>query len=136
MKKHKLSKNVIYTGPVPHIQVFKYILQSWIGLCILEDNPKYRVEIPIKIFEYIACGIPVIGSTSINAFNKFITKNNAGISVETKSIPKIVNAVLTILDDYKKYSHNALRIGKKCIWEEGEFIKLYKEVIAKCYQKK
>jgi glycosyltransferase involved in cell wall biosynthesis len=33
-----------------------------VGVSPLQDIPKFRVNIPVKIFEYWACGLPVVAS--------------------------------------------------------------------------
>ncbi len=62
IERRGLAGRVNLTGLVPHERVIELLGQADIGLCPLRDVPKFRVNLPQKIFEYMACSLPVVGS--------------------------------------------------------------------------
>ena len=49
-------------GFVPASEVYQYYANSHVGLAILYPEKNYLESLPIKAFEYLACGLPVIMS--------------------------------------------------------------------------
>lgn len=49
-------------GPAPHSEMAKTLSRAKIGVSPLLDIPKFRRNIPVKVFEYWASGLPVISS--------------------------------------------------------------------------
>lgn len=37
-------------------------LGAWTGLALLDDTPAFHAAMPTKLYEYMACGLPVLGS--------------------------------------------------------------------------
>ena len=61
-KNHPAWKWVIYHGLIPHDKVFKVISNSFIGLLILSNRKTFEESYPIKLFEYMSMGIPILAS--------------------------------------------------------------------------
>ncbi len=57
-----LSAQVEMVGRIRHDEMARALGRTRIGICPLQDIPKFRVNIPVKVFEYWACGLPVIAS--------------------------------------------------------------------------
>jgi len=59
-KKYGISDRVVFTGMVPYSQVPKYI--SAVDVCLIpfKINSITKKALPLKLFEYMACGKPVI----------------------------------------------------------------------------
>ncbi len=57
-----LGTHVHMLGRVPHSEMARTLSQAKIGISPLLDIPKFRRNIPVKVFEYWACGLPVIAS--------------------------------------------------------------------------
>jgi glycosyltransferase involved in cell wall biosynthesis len=58
-----LQNNVIFTGTVPHEEVPQYLnLMSGCLIPFRTDLPLSHVALPDKLFEYLACGKPVIST--------------------------------------------------------------------------
>lgn len=48
--------------PLPHDQVWKVLAQAHVGILPYLDDEKFRVSSPIKLFEYMAAGLPILAS--------------------------------------------------------------------------
>ena len=49
-------------GPVPYDQLPAVLAEADVGLSLLSDHDKYRVNVPTKVFDYMAAGIPYVSS--------------------------------------------------------------------------
>ena len=70
-KKNGLSNNVIFTGTVPYSKVPRYI--SCMDVCTIPFKPNAvsQNSLPLKLFEYMACEIPVI-STKVEGIRETV----------------------------------------------------------------
>jgi glycosyltransferase involved in cell wall biosynthesis len=48
--------------PVPHEQVPAYLAQAHVGVLPFPDEERFRVSSPIKLFEYMAAGLPILAT--------------------------------------------------------------------------
>lgn len=100
IEENNLKENIRFIGKVPHNEVESFIRKSKIGVVTLLPLPKYYKNIPIKQFEYMSCGIPVIGS-NLPPIEKFINSYNSGIIVNPEKPEEIAQAMVTLLEDDK-----------------------------------
>lgn len=106
--KNDLKKNITLLDHVNYSQVSNYYNQSKIGIVTLLQSKTFEVSMPIKIFEYMAFGLPIIGS-NFGHIKEYILKENCGIVVNpnnTKEIAFAMIEILTNIDKYKLYSEN------------------------------
>lgn len=96
--KNDLEGSIIFTGRVPHLEVEDYIRKSRIGVVTLLPLPKYFKNIPIKQFEYMSCGIPVVGS-DLPPIKRFLTSHNSGLIVDPTNPQEIALALDRLLSD-------------------------------------
>ena len=68
-----IQENVIFTGNIPHENVPTYICACNMAISHVPDIFVYRQSFPLKVLEYISCGVPVLAS-NINA-HKEINKS-------------------------------------------------------------
>lgn len=47
-------------GRLPPAQAWMLAPGAWAGLALLEDTPAFRAAVPSKLYEYLACGLPVV----------------------------------------------------------------------------
>ena len=139
IKTNDLENNIIFTGKVLHSEVENYIRKSRIGLVALLPYPKYYKNIPIKQFEYMSCGIPVIGS-DLPPIKKFIESYNSGIIVDPLDPNNIANAEIKLLEDSElcsKLGENGVRAVKEMYnWSnmESKLLKIYNGFDIQWYQ--
>jgi len=93
-----IKDNFIFTGLVPYDSVPLYINASDVCVApfIKERNEKIGLS-PLKIYEYMACGKPVISSRIPNL--EFIEEQNAGLLVEPENTLELASALVSLLSD-------------------------------------
>lgn len=129
-----ISDNVDIIDSVPHEDVIKYLRKCSIGIVTLLPIPKYLKNIPIKQFEYMAAGIPVVGS-NIPPIERFIKEADAGIVVDPKNTRQISDAIMKLLADknlYKTLSQNGINAVKdKFNWwkMEEKMLQIYSQLL-------
>lgn len=55
---------------------------AWAGLLLLEDTPAFRAAMPSKLYEYLACGLPVV-TTALPRPADLVTRTGAGAVVDS-----------------------------------------------------
>jgi len=130
---NNLNDMIEFLGFIPHQDIPDYINASDIGIVLLKPIPKFLKNIPIKQFEYMACGKPVIGSR-LPPIENFVGKEGAGILVDPNDIDEISEAIIYLLDHPKSRDEMGGR-GKKAIerkynWDRMEniLIGIYSEI--------
>lgn len=133
IKENKLENNIKYIGRVPHNEVKGYIEKSKMGVVAFLPYPRYAKNIPIKQFEYMSCGIPVIGG-NLPSVKRFVEKYNSGIIVNPEDPQDIANAIVKIIEDpqlREKLSLNGIKaVKEEYNWSnmEKRLFKIYKSL--------
>ena len=135
IKAANLESNVELMPAVPFSKIKNFYMQSEIGICGWHLNSKNINAIPIKIFEYMAFGLPVIFSNQGIA-TKYITEYNTGILVNPYNPHQIAEAILSLLNN-KVYYDELSANGKKAItekynWqnEEQKLLNVYRQLFS------
>ena len=129
ISKKEAWSNTSYLGFLNRNEIKNLLSNSKIGFLTLYKTPNHMHSLPVKLFEYMLAGIPVIAS-DIPVWKQIIEKYNCGICVDPHDIEAIKKAVIRLTEnpeDAKKMGAN----GKQAIldefsWEvEFETIKNY-----------
>lgn len=92
-----LSDHFIFTGRIPHADIPYYICSS--ELCtapfIPGRNDKTGLS-PLKIYEYLACGKPVVAS-NLPGVKEIITESRGGVLVEPRNAEDLGRAIVRML---------------------------------------
>ena len=91
-------KCVNYLGYLDRSGINKLYNKSRVGLVVLKDTPNHRYSLPIKMFEYMAAGIPVIAS-DFPIWKNIIDEVQCGICVDPENIIAIQSAIRQLLTD-------------------------------------
>jgi glycosyltransferase involved in cell wall biosynthesis len=83
---------------VPHTDIVAYLRAARVGLAPLQPIPKYFKNIPQKIFEYMACGVPILGS-DLPTITPFVMNAGAGMVTDCTRPEPLADGILRILND-------------------------------------
>ena len=97
-----LEKNIQLFSHVKYEEVSEFYNNSKVGLITWLPSKALNIKMPIKIFEYMAFALPIIGS-DFGHIKEYIDKDNCGIVVNPNSPEDISNAMITLLTDRSKY---------------------------------
>ncbi|MCG7848456.1 MAG: glycosyltransferase family 4 protein, partial [ANME-2 cluster archaeon] len=102
IKSLSLRDNFIFIGAVPHEVVPKYINAS--DICIALFTGERIKEVgggsTIKLYEYMACSKPVIGTLGLSTF-EILTKYKSGIITNSENSQDISKSILYLLENEK-----------------------------------
>lgn len=85
-------KSVNELGFLNRQGIRKVLSQSRAGLVTLLPLPNYLDALPIKMFEYMSAGIPVIAS-NFDLWRKIVEENDCGLCVDPMSPQSIASAI-------------------------------------------
>ncbi len=89
---------VIDANPVPHAQVAARVTQAKIGFIPLPDLPKFQMNIPTKLFEFMALKMPVVLS-NLPPSRPFVGDGTCAIMVPSDDYGAYADAIVKLLDD-------------------------------------
>lgn len=132
---NNLMADVTFTGGLPFQDIPKYIGAMDIAVAPYPklDNFYYS---PIKIFEYMASGKPVIAS-KIGQIENIIEHNKTGILVEPGNIDELTDNILKLSCDNdlrKKLGENAFeKVKSEYTWEKNaeRILDIYENILTK-----
>ena len=101
VKRLGVSRHFLFTGMVHYKQIPLYINIADIGVApfISQRNRQTGVS-PLKVFEYMACGKPVVASRIEGL--EFIEAEGAGLLVEPEDLISLETALFELLKDPQK----------------------------------
>jgi glycosyltransferase involved in cell wall biosynthesis len=133
VKEHGLEETFIFTGRIDHENISALLQCADIYYSILQPTKQYKTSTPIKIFEAMYMGLPVIGNAEFPEVVKILGKPKAGVLVKC-DIKEIVKAMEMLIKDPKKrkqLGEKAKKIAEKnYIWEEAKLVDLYNNLLS------
>jgi len=113
--------HIHYIGKKPYSEVAPYIANAEMGFVLTQniDNRGQHGAYPLKLFETLACGIPVI-ATPISGQADIIKTGNCGIILDKSSLKDLLNAV-NILYEQKEQrkrlgENGSIHVRKNYSW--------------------
>ena len=98
-EKMDVSANFIFTGAVPYKSVPLCINVSDVCIAPFIRTRNDRLGLsPIKIYEYLACGKPVVAS-NIKGVGDLLDNSNSGIVVTPEDPTELANAIIKLCKD-------------------------------------
>jgi glycosyltransferase involved in cell wall biosynthesis len=98
--KRGLANSVKYVGVLPREEVIELCRSATIGVVAHLPESQGDVAWPVKMFEYMACGLPLI-YTTLGAMVRLADDHEIGIAVEPFDIEALANAFTTLATDHK-----------------------------------
>ena len=135
VKQYTGWNKVLEHGWLDRKGVHSILQDSFTGLVTLHPIINYQDALPVKMFEYMAAGLPVIYS-DISLWKDIIEKEQCGISVDpysAKDISNAINFLASNLDKAKGMGINGRQaVINKYNWgvEEKKLFKLYQGLLS------
>lgn len=134
-QKHPGWKHVVWHGWLDRSSTIRILRSARVGLLLLDATPNHTESLPIKLFEYMAAGIPVIAS-DFPLWESIIKHAGCGLLVDPKDSVAISNAMLWILKNPQKsdeMGRRGLQAVQDCYsWssEEQKLLSLYAKLLS------
>lgn len=100
-RKLGVEENVTFTGKVPYTEIPGILMNSDIGVSPIPPIPAYFLSSPLKIYEYMAAGLPVVANTGIPDQEQTILRSGGGILVPYDAY-EFGQGILKLASDLKK----------------------------------
>jgi glycosyltransferase involved in cell wall biosynthesis len=108
-----LAAQVEIMGRIRHSEMAQALGRARIGICPLQDIAKFRVNIPVKVFEYWACGLPVIAS-DLPPIRPFFKNVHGGILFSPRDAGELAQAMAWLLAHPASSAHMGRR-GREAV---------------------
>jgi len=125
---------VEFIGKIQRDEVKELLQESKVGVVTLHPTINYKDALPVKMFEYMVAGIPVIAS-DFPILKNIIEKEQCGICVNPLDAEEIVDAINYLFKNDNESRAMGER-GKRAVidsynWgiEEKKLFKIYREVL-------
>jgi len=109
-----LTEIMDFKGYVQYELVPKYLQDTDCFICPLPDREEWNVSSPIKVFEYLACGKPII-LTPIAAHKNIVNNKDFIVWTEGDRVEDFVRAI--------EYAYNNRDLLTEAAKEAPDFIK-------------
>lgn len=111
------SSMVRYVGEINEpIEVVKVINAADVGIIPYGDNPNLKRTVPTKLFEYTACGIPIIGTvTEDSILAGYLRRYSIGTTVpplDGESLANAIEDICGVLKNQSELNSNALSFAR------------------------
>lgn len=131
---HPGWSNVDYLGFINRDEIRKQLNLARAGLVVLHPTKAYIHSYPVKMFEYMAAGLPVIAS-DFELWKEFVLKNECGFCINPFNTEDLRNAIVKMINinsEAETMGQNGKNIVKEQYNWEIESLKLerfYKNLI-------
>ncbi len=111
-----LANAVTITGRVPFEQIGFYLRQAAVGWVPWQAYPKNQHNIPTKLFEYMAYGLPVVAS-DLASTQPFVRDGESGFLVPPADVAAHAAALITLLKS-PATAHSMGRAGQQLVRQQ------------------
>jgi glycosyltransferase involved in cell wall biosynthesis len=95
-------------GRIPHLEMAGALTKARVAVCPLQRIPKFLNNIPVKVFESWACGLPVV-ATDLPPIRPFFDRSQYGLLVPPGSPSELARAIRCLLD----HPEEIARVGQQ-----------------------
>jgi glycosyltransferase involved in cell wall biosynthesis len=92
-----LESSTTMQGRIDHEDMARTLSQARIGICPLQPIPKFLLNIPVKVFEFWACGLPVVAS-DLPPIRPFFQNARAGFLFQPGNSADLAKHIGWLLD--------------------------------------
>jgi glycosyltransferase involved in cell wall biosynthesis len=129
-----IKENFVFVDRVPHNELIKYLSASKIGVNHHPPEKRLKTAIPVKIFEYMACGLPVVCS-DLTTIHQFLADENCAILIKPNDVTEFAKGIRFLLSNPEKAkvmgNNGRDAVLKKYNWsvEVGKLLYLYESLL-------
>ncbi len=111
---NKNSVNVNFFWYPKRLEVLDFLMQSKIGIAPFHDDITWKLGIPLKPFDYLSCGLPIVINDVDNWWTKVVKDENIGLvsSGDPKDFAEKIDTILSDDTLWMKMHHNAVNLIK------------------------
>ena len=112
--------HLLTTGWVEHAELAPYLVHADVGV-VLTQPTHYNniIGLPNKLFEYLACGLPVVAS-DLPQMARVVKRHDCGVLVNPAEPEEVADAILRVLEEPSAtggFRQTALRASGTLTWE-------------------
>lgn len=128
-------ENVVEVGQINRSEVRNLMSRAMAGLVVIYPEPNYISSLPIKMFEYMSAGIPVIAS-NFPLWQQIIEDNQCGICIDPcnpQALAEAIERVFENPDIAQKMGENGRKaVVSKYNWkmESTKLVHLYHDLLS------
>ncbi len=122
-----VEKNLVIEGMLPWEENFTRTAKATLGCVFYEDNPNNRVGVPNRLFEYMACGVPILAENFIE-LQRITNDAQCGLLVDSSKPVEIANAALEMLSNQDR-AMNMGQKGKEAVFQKYNFEEEVKKML-------
>lgn len=111
----QLERWVELRGRIEHGSMAEALSQASVGICPLLAIPKFLRNIPVKVWEYWACGLPVI-SSDLPPIRPFFRNHELGLLFKPGDAHELSQAIRWLLDHPTEATQMGMR-GRRTVVE-------------------
>lgn len=126
--------NTEYVGILDRAGVRKLLARARVGILTLHPKPNYLTSQPVKLFEYMAAGIPVVAS-DFPLWRQIITRAGCGLCVDPMNVEESARAIRHLIDNPTLAEQMGRRgreaVGQQYNWstEARALVGLYDDIL-------
>lgn len=131
-----LEAQVTLKKRIPFSEVPGWICRGKIGVVALQPIPKFMKNIPTKMFEYWACGLPVIAS-DLPPIRPFVFQQKNGMLFNPTDANDLARAIAACMED-KKQSEKMGWYGRELVYSQwnndqqvDQLVRFYQTLLGK-----
>jgi glycosyltransferase involved in cell wall biosynthesis len=127
-------RRVRYHGRVGREEVAALLRRAGVGVLPLRRSPNHAISWPVKLFEYMAAGLPVV-ATDVAPWNEIIARHRCGVCVPSEDPRALAAAIAQVLADPAEAREMGERGRAAAVehysWEsqEATLLGLYEELL-------
>ncbi len=113
MRKRRLKSCLILKGEVSRNQISNYISAADIGIVPLKRSKYSQHMIPLKLYEYAACGKPILFFGDAKESKALIIKHCIGVVIADDNVKNFGGVIKTLTINHETFSKNAIKMSKE-----------------------
>lgn len=119
-RKKGIDKYICWTGWINHKEIFQYIRAADVGIIPHYRSAHVDTTIPNKIFDYMACKLPVIASDA-PPMQRIVEETGAGLIFTNDNSANLTQAVIQLYTSHENYGERGYAaVRKKYNWAIDE----------------